>query len=730
MNAAIVNLRLYPPTNAMVARTIERLHEALFDILEDAESVTFAESGGDLIINGEPLGPKHAEKAHVAIFLVLMMNWEIKSITFTRGLEKAELVPFLEVMATKPGELQTKKVRDQIISEGKKPHILLNQKIYVATDEEHQLVAGLDIKADDIVKYITAEDPNAVLDPQKIKAMAHDPKWVSQIFQEGINNIFSRTGTASSAKLSNSIFSMLSAVDDISTNSDRGKISQLIAGHISRMDTEHIVMTLAQNIENLLGNQLLGDIVSQIDSEKFEKVVGMMGQMLDRASKKADSSSDHRIAYMQQAFDYMMSSERGVELQKRIQETKARLEEEHERKVNYLKETANTLLKNLDQGMLNPMISTSLDDIIQDLIALGEDESAEELIDHLSDELFNYDIDIRTRLTDTLVKSLHSLSDNKRRETINRLSTKLINWIKFETKYTDAYRPLCSQLSDLAKNQIQVEQFMESYPIIETFQLIVSGELEKNEEIRSAASDTMREIASYEILRILIREFLTDKNNRRNEAGKILILMADLSINSLLDVMRDSGDSSERILILNLIPEMGTKAAPAVLERLDQDPPWYFVRNLVRILCRIGSSDHVQIIAPHLLHEDHRVQREALKTISQIGGSSKAEILLNALPQCDDRIKAGIVTMLGSLKYRNAVKPLIELFKSKLRLPEEMKVDLQEKICLALGSIGDKEAVPFLEGIRKHKSILSMTYYEPTVKAAAVKALAKITSKK
>jgi HEAT repeat protein len=729
MNAAIVNLRLYPPTNAMVARTIDRLYESFLHIFEDVDSVIFAESEKDLLIGGEPLGPKHGGKAHVAIFLVLMLNWGMKSITFTRGLDKAELVPFLEIIGKKPDELQTKKVWDQIVSEGRMPHILLNQKVYIATDEEHKLVASLDIKDDDIVKYITAEDPNAILDPQKVKEMAHDPNWVSRIFKSGVNNIFSRAGTASSAKLSDSIFNMLSAVDDISANSEQGKISQLIAGHISDMDAELITMTLSQNIESLLGSQLLGDIISRMDSEKFERVVGMTGEILDRVGKKTDSSSDPRMASMQQAFDYMMSSERGVELQKRIQEIKAREEEEHKRKITYLKETGSSILDNLEHGMLDERISTSLDDIIQDLFAVGENETAEELIDRLSNELFNYDVEIRIHLSKALVKSLDSLSVKKRREIINRLSTKLINWIKFETKYTDAYRSICSHLSDLAQSQIQDQQFMDGHPIIETFRLIVAKQLDKNEEITSAASDTMREIASDEILKILIQEFLTNKNNKRDEACQILILMVDLSINPLLDVMKESEDSSERILILNLIPEMGPAALPAVLERFNQDPPWYYVRNLVRILCRIGGDEHTKIIAPHLLHTDHRVQREALKSISQIVGSSKAEILLNALPQCDDRIKAGIVTALSSLKYRNAVKPLIELFKSKITLPEDMKVDLQEKICLALGNIGDKEALPFLEGIRKHKSILSFTSYHPTVKAAAAKALARIMSK-
>jgi HEAT repeat protein len=713
----------------MVARSIDRLYESFLNILEDVDSVIFAESEKNLLIGGEPLGPKHRGKAHVAIFLVLIMNWGIKSITFTRGLDKTELVPFLEIIGKKPDELQIKKVWDEIVSEGRMPHILLNQKIYIAKDEEHQLMANLDIRDEEIVKYITAEDPNAILDPQKVKEMAHDPKWVSRIFQSGINNIFSRSGTASSAKLSKSIFNMLLTVDDISASSEQGKISPLIAGYISDMDAELIAMTLAQNIESLLGSQLLGDIVSRMDSEKFERVAGMIGQILDRVGKNIDGSSDPRIAYMQQAYDYMMSSERGTELQKRIQEIKAHEEEEHKRKITYLRETGSSILNNLEQGILDERISTSLDDIIQDLFAVGENDIAEELIDRLSNELFNYDVDIRIQVSEALVKALDSLSVKKRREIINRLSTKLINWIKFETKYTAAYRSLCSQLSDLAQSQIQDAQFMDSHPIIETFRLIVSKELEKNEEISSAASDTMREIASDEILKILIQEFLTDKNNKRNEAKQIIILMVDLSINRLLDVMKKSEDSSERILILKLIPEMGPAAVPAVLERLNQDPPWYYLRNLLRILGMIGSDEHVKIIAPHLLHSDYRVQKEAVKSISHIGGSSKAEIILNALPQYDDRIKASVITVLGSLKYRNAVKPLIELFRSKLTLPEDMKVDLQEKICLALGNIGDKEALPFLKGIRKYRSILSLTSYHPTVRAAAAKAFGRIMSK-
>ena len=50
MNTAIINLRLYPSTNAMVTRSIDRLYESFLNILEDVDSVIFSESEKNLLI--------------------------------------------------------------------------------------------------------------------------------------------------------------------------------------------------------------------------------------------------------------------------------------------------------------------------------------------------------------------------------------------------------------------------------------------------------------------------------------------------------------------------------------------------------------------------------------------------------------------------------------------------------------------------------------------------------
>ena len=729
MNTAIINLRLYPATNAMIINSIDKLYETFQTIFEQEESVIFAETDRNLLISGEPLTQKHRGKPQVAIFLMLMINWGIKSLSFLRGMDASELMPFLEIMSKKPDEVKKEGGLEQIISEGKMPHILFNQKIYITKDQDHQFMASLDIKDEDIVKYITSEDPNATLDSQKMKEMAKDPEWVSRIFQSGMQNITGKDGNASSAKLSEGMLHMLRTLDKISENADKEKISQLVSGYISDMDPELIAMTLTQNIESFLDNRLFGDIVHRMDFEKFETVAGKIQQVLDVVSLANKGTDDPIIVSVQQAYQQVMSTDKGIELQRRIQEKRTTEEVEKQKKISYLKQTGSSILSKLEGGVPDESISKYSPGIVQDLFAVGESDTAEEIIDGLSNKLLSENNTIRAESSEALAGILEKLSLEQRADILTRLSNKLIEWIQFETSSTLAYKSICTYLSELSQSQIRNQRFIDSLPIIDTFRLISSNQIKKNEEIKSVASDSIRKSASDDIPDILIDEFRTNKNDKRKEAGRLLVMMAEFSINRLLDMLKESEDSSERILILNLIPEMGPVASRAVIERIDQDAPWYFTRNLARLLGRVGSEGHTKILAQLLVHDDHRVQREVLKSISNIGGGQRGEVLLDALPKCDDSLKSSIVTSLGSLKYRDAVKPLIELFKSKHALPDDVKIDLQEKICLALGNIGDSEALPFLAEVSKQSGFLSFKSYHQTVKAAAGKAVGRIMSK-
>ncbi len=132
LKRAVVHLHTYPPNHPLVTNTIDKIYESLMDIFEKEDSVIFAESERNLIISGKLMSHKYQGNPYIAIFLMLMINWRIKSVTFMRGLEKNEIMPFLEILAKKPDEEKMKEELEQLIAERKMPHILFNQKIYTA----------------------------------------------------------------------------------------------------------------------------------------------------------------------------------------------------------------------------------------------------------------------------------------------------------------------------------------------------------------------------------------------------------------------------------------------------------------------------------------------------------------------------------------------------------------------------------------------------------------------
>jgi hypothetical protein len=105
------------------------------------------------------------------------------------------------------------------------------------------------------------------------------------------------------------------------------------------------------------------------------------------------------------------------------------------------------------------------------------------MIDKLADKLLSENPDVRVRASETLLHIVDSLTDEQRTDTMNKLSDRLVNWIKLETSITPAYEQICIQLQNLAHTLIRNHQFAESGPILEVFNLINSGRLNKDETI-------------------------------------------------------------------------------------------------------------------------------------------------------------------------------------------------------------------------------------------------------
>jgi CRP-like cAMP-binding protein len=146
LNAALTNLRLYPPTSAMIGNSVNSAYSILQAVIEQEGSMVFAESERNLIISGQALDEKDQKKPQVAAFIQLMLKQGIKSIAFEKGLEKSDILGFLEVISKKPEDLRKEGGVQKALSAKATKNILLDQKLYVAVDKDQRIVAAKDVK--------------------------------------------------------------------------------------------------------------------------------------------------------------------------------------------------------------------------------------------------------------------------------------------------------------------------------------------------------------------------------------------------------------------------------------------------------------------------------------------------------------------------------------------------------------------------------------------------------
>lgn len=119
---------------------------------------------------------------------------------------------------------------------------------------------------------------------------------------------------------------------------------------------------------------------------------------------------------------------------------------------------------------------------------------------------------------------------------------------------------------------------------------------------------------------------------------------------------------------------------------------------------------------------------EALKGIYRIGGKERGAILLSVLHLTDEQFKLNIIETLGNAKCAEAVPDLVKMLEKRETVNPALRADLEERICVALGSIGSPEALPVLSKIAKSMSF-RIRPYAAKVKIAAGIAMVSIRKK-
>lgn len=715
---SVTAIRLYPATSDIVNRNIDLLLQACDEFLEETDPLILAESERKLLVDGEPAEHKDQEKIQIRAFVELLNILDIRSITFVKGLGDEELLAFIQAMSLRPETARAEGGLQAILDRQAVRNILINEKMFVARDKDQQIVASLDLKDDDILSILMQADPEAG-DLQQIVEKAKDPEWVGQIFQTGMKHIVEQQDLTPGFQLSEKLVHMVRMLEKIADPADQEQLADLVARSVAEMDNEMISLVLSQDVRNLFGGRLFEGVIGELADERFIEVADGLAHMAEARGEHGQAAAiSHEV---------LMKTEKGQRLENERRLREAQEKEERERRFSCLSERLQWIHKGDAAGPLDPNLMAELPGIVMELYGIGYGQTADEVLAWFTEKLTDPNPELGAWAAESLSQILEGLIAAGMVDQAGRLAEMLSQWFGTETVFSPAWERICRQLKELEQALLERDPFGEIHPILDALSMIQSGKTSRDPAMQAIAAEALREIATEGLLKVLIREFTTNERGRQKSASRNLARLGAAPVEELLDILRESEDSTERVRILQAISEIGAPAIPNVIGRIIRNEPWYVLRNLVYLLGRVGGESQAADLAPLLLHANQRVQLEALKSLQRIGGKFRAELMLSALPKVEDSLKMSIVETLSIIKARDAVPALVEMLQARPASASSLRADLEEKICNALGNIGSREALPALTEITDPKGFFGKRSYPEKVKIAAGKAVTSIT---
>jgi hypothetical protein len=587
-------------------------------------------------------------------------------------------------------------------------------------NKDEEVSASIEIRNKDVKPYAAQSISGSRLDP----ATAEDPERVKQELQAELRRIREQRGKVLAGNLLRDFAQMMGTLDKAIDSADKEKISRHLVKSLADKEIEVLSWVLGQDISGTFANELSARIVDRKNNKPQDPAV-----QIDHMPSEAEDAvlEADEIQSTSQVHDEPKSSDREEQSQKENKKTAAEMEEKAKRLAHY-KAGLNSILNGKSGAFQDKQIMQSLAGTVHQLFAKGKFGTAKQIIARLVDALISEDSAVRAAVSEPLARSLDAVPPELRVHTTRELLDNLISWVELETSPSAAFERTSVQLENLAKMLLCQQEYDECMPILKAFTPTNSGKPQRDEALQAMANRSLTNIATDEIIGLLIKDFRRNEGGKGIQAGLCLSKLDSIPMNHLLDALSESKNIAEQKRLVQVMSQIGPPAVSAVEARIERGGPPGFMRNLAVLLGRVGSKANLRLLKRLLDHKDVHVREAALNSIGKIGGEHGGVMVLPYLSSADDEFKIKIVSVLGNLRYRHAVQPLLELIESRPAFASDSRDELEEQICVALGRIGSEDSIKVLSSIAKQKKFWSVRPFSENVRKAAEQALKQISA--
>ena len=738
INAAITNGRLYPPGSALIANSVQRMTLSVVEILRETDAVEYGEAEKKLLIQGAALPDKDQKKPQVVSFLRLLAEQGLRSISIKKEATEKELAQFIQVMGTAPDDVKAAGGIKKMFQERQITHIAIDELIYVKMDADRSIMADMALSDRDIAASLLGDAAAEEQDLEKIREMFRDAKVVGRIFKEGVRQILETPEDGEA--VSDSIADLIATFKELS--GDTGVVnSKEILNTLMEMEDAVLLSAFTRNLDDVFGESVFEEFIESLDNSRVNDLEHRVSRIRETIkgntaySASQASAIDHVLGVIQKAAKTKTGSEPPIKSEEKAtvpaapEEPKTSAppsapETSRDKRVKLLTAALSGILKG-DTDILGSLTDVNgLAAVITQLVEKGKKFTVDAVIEKLGIGLSNENKKIRNTAAELLAKIDERLDGDSHLDQKIELAQKLAQYLKNESEISNVYEKIARQLQQTAQKMIVKEEFETAKEILDLFQGIYTGSLEKNDAIVALSENMLQNISTDAILDILMKDGATEDIDRQKKDIHSLIIMGTTTVERLLDRLYETHNRSERSRIIQVITKIGKPAAPPVEERLRQGGPWFYIRNLVLLLGRLGDPSHLELLESVFTNEDLRVQRETVFAIQAINPAATGKILLRNLYTVGPENMGLLISVIGLLKYADAVPKLLSMLESgSSAIPKKEKNTVMVKICESLGKIGHPDAVDPLKTLSRSKGFLSIMSVDAEVRAAAAAAL-------
>lgn len=714
MVAVINNMRLYPPGSGLIANSIEKAFSALQGVISANEPLLIAESENSLLISGEPLSFKLQQFPQVSSFKGFMTTLRIRSIILKKEMELSEFRSFLSILSKTSEEIDLEGGIQKVTGRSGMRHISITPALYV-NEEKAAKARAVDFPDMELIKAFTGERTIRESDYMRMGEKASDSRWVSDFFKAAITQLKSQGITMSDNLYSDAISRMVQAFARSTPRENWSRVSGSISRSIAESEKELLAVVMVKNVDE----QLFDTLVASLSDDQYVDFIAEVNKIKENHAYGGKQLKESELEKFSKTLNTLKKNQKTDRLKDSIKEKILSRKKEMAVTKAHLAQGLTKLMQGDIAPLSDASVMESIPGAVNRYYVEGKEASAVKLIERIADGLLSESVKDRA-LSSSALLAISEMFISQEKEACLRMITDRLNiWVKFETEATYNYKAVCQLLQTYTRNLLVQFRFAEANTILETFSFIYEGKIAKKDEVREIAGNVLRSIATDKVFKLVFDEFIGNGKDEGKNAYYTLIRLGEISVTPLLDLLRQSEDMSQRVRVINTLTEIGAPALPQIVERIMAGCPWFYMRNLIKLLSDLGNPDHLEILRPLLIHDNEKIPRLVLNCAFDIGGDQRLKFFTQALKIDDFQVKTAAADLIGKLGNEDGVFPLCQLLKSKATGPVELKNELDLTICAALKRIGSKKAIPALKTIETQKGILGISAYSPELRQAA-----------